>query len=177
MLCDLFCVLSATVWCVEYDCTVCVLFGVLIATVWCVYCSVCWERMYGVCTVQCVECDYMVCVQFGVLSATVWCVKCDRMVCVLFGVLIATVWCVYCSVCWVRLYGVCVLFLYGAISHWRPWLDFSVLSGTITGSWHRLHLSSGISYSSFKSLNSPCFAPYVAVFWTVSVSLRDGRFN
>ena len=30
-----------TVRCVECDCMVCVLFGVLSATVWCVYCSVC----------------------------------------------------------------------------------------------------------------------------------------
>jgi len=62
---------------------------VLSATVWCVYCSLCWVRLYGVCTVRCVECDCMVCVLFAVLSATVWCV--------------------YCLVCWVRLYGVCTV--------------------------------------------------------------------
>ena len=56
---------------------VCVLFCVLSATVGCVNCSVCSVRLYGVCTVRCVECDCMVCVLFGVLSATVWCVNCS----------------------------------------------------------------------------------------------------
>jgi len=56
---------------------VCVLFGVLSATVWCVYFSLYLVRLYGVCTVRCVECDCRVCVLFGVLIATVWCVYCS----------------------------------------------------------------------------------------------------
>jgi len=46
MVCVLFGVLSATVWCgtfrcVECDCVVCVIYGVLSKTVWYVYCSLC----------------------------------------------------------------------------------------------------------------------------------------
>jgi len=75
-----------TVRFVESDCMVCVLFGVLSATLWCGYCSVCLVRLcgvyfsvclvrlYGMCTLRCVECDCMVCVLFGMLSASVCCV-------------------------------------------------------------------------------------------------------
>ena len=87
---------------------VCVLWAVLSATVWCVYCVLCWVWLYGVCTVCCVECDCMVCVLCAVLSVTVWyvycvlcwvwlygvcivcCVECDCMVCVLCAVLSVT---------------------------------------------------------------------------------------
>jgi len=63
-----------TVRCVECDSMVCVLFGVLSATVWCVYCSMCLVRLYGMCAVCCVECYFMACVLFGMLCATLCCV-------------------------------------------------------------------------------------------------------
>jgi len=95
-------VFSANV-CVECGDIMCVLFVVLNATVWCVYGSMCSVGPYGVSTVRCAQCDCMVCVLFGVLSATVWCVtvrcvECEYTVCVLFVVLNATVRCMICSV-------------------------------------------------------------------------------
>jgi len=70
----------------------CVLFDVLSATLWCLYCSVCLLRLYGVCTLRYVECDCMVCVLFGVFSATLWCVYSSACVVRLYG--LCTVRCV-----------------------------------------------------------------------------------